>query len=153
MRTSHGFSAFLVVSVVLFVGGTKADAAQVVLLDFDTGTDGSILYTAAMRDDVEALMEGHYAAFDFSFTQVTPATGDFSTIFFNAGVGGGLAEHTDFRNVHHNDTAVVNVDVFGLATTSDIVSASAIIGSWGLGHLAGLRAGDSYGPIGSGLAS
>lgn len=135
------------------VGVSAAHAQQVVLLDFDTGTDGTINYTQIMRDDIQDLMEGHYEDFNVSFTQITPASGDFSTLFFNSGNPGGLASKVDFRNQDMSDTAVINVDGFGLTTTADIVSATAIIGSHELGHLLGLRHGDSYGPPGFGLAT
>jgi hypothetical protein len=134
-------------------GGQAFLGTQVVFLDFDSGMDGIIDYTPTMRDDTEALMDGHYSLFDFSFTQTAPGVGDFSTITFNAGSAGGLAEHIDFRNLDPNDTAVVNVDGLGIVGTADIVSASAVIGSHELGHLQGLRHGDSYGPIGSGISS
>ncbi len=139
------------VALTFVVGASAAHAQQVVLLDFDTGTDGNINYTQAMRDDIQDLAEGHYADFNLSFTQTTPASGDFSTLFFNSGNPGGLASKLDFRNQDMSDTAVINVDGFGLTTTADIVSATAIIGSHELGHLLGLRHGDSYGPPGFGL--
>lgn len=137
----------------LFGFSTTAVAQQTVFLDFDTGTAGSISYTTGMRDDIESLMDGHYADFDFTFTQITPGFGSFSTIFFNSGGPGGLAEHIDFRNVDKSDTAVVNIDGLGFSTTADLVSASAFVGSHELGHLQGLRHGDSMGPIGSGISS
>ena len=132
---------------------SAAHAQQVVLLDFDTGTDGNIIYTQTMRDDIQDLMEGHYVDFNVSFTQTTPTSGDFSTLFFNSGVPGGLADQVDFRNQDMTDNAVINVDGLGFTTDADIVSATAIIGSHELGHLLGLRHGDSYGPPGLGLAS
>ena len=131
-----------ILTVTCFAGITTAHAAQVVFLDFDSGSDGAIVYSGAMRDQIEALMEGHYADFDIIVTQVAPGAGDFSTVTFNAGGAGGLASQVDFRNTDMNDTAVVNIDSFGLATTADIVSASAIIGSHEFGHLLGLRHGD-----------
>ena len=118
--------ALLAVSFVCAV--PLALAQQVVLLDFDTGTDGSITYTSEMRDDIEALMEGHYADFDVTFTQTTPASGPYSTLVFNSGGAGGLASKIDFRNQDPNDTAVINVDgLMGVSTTAEIVSATAII--------------------------
>lgn len=142
-----------VLTITLLWGMATANAAQVVLLDFDTGTDGTIDYTVSMRDQIQALMEGHYADFDITVTQVTPGSGDYSTVFFNSGGAGGLASQVDFRNTDMNDTAVVNIDGFGFVTTADIVSATAIIGSHEFGHLLGLRHGDSFGPIGMGLSN
>jgi hypothetical protein len=136
----------------LLTFSTIAQSQQTVFLDF-SGTDGSIAYTTAMKDEIEGMMTGHYADFGFMFTQAAPGAGPFSTITFNAGSTGGLAEHIDFRNVDKSDTAVVNVDGLGFTTTADLVSASANIGSHELGHLVGLRHGDSMGPIGSGISS
>ncbi len=129
-----------------------AKAQQVVFLDF-SGTDGSIPYTAADMATILGLMDGHYAAFDFTFTLSAPTSGPFSTITFNAGVAGGLAEHIDFGNTDKSDSAVVNIDGLGIVGMPAINMASAIIGSHELGHLLGLRHGDSYGPIGSGIHS
>lgn len=146
------YRILIVLTVTLLTGVTSANAAQVVLLDFDSGSDGSINYTGAMRNQIQALMAGHYTDFDITVTQVTPV-GDFSTVTFNAGSAGGLAEQIDFRNVDKNDTAVVNIDGLGFVADADIVSASAIIGSHEFGHLLGLRHGDSFGPIGLGRSS
>ena len=116
------------------------------------GTDGSINYTTSMRDGVQSLMTGFYSAWNYSFVQSAPTSGDFSTITFNSGSAGGLAQHIDLRNLDHNDTAVINVSGFSeLSTEADIVSASAVIGAHELGHLLGLRHHDSFGPIGSGV--
>lgn len=139
-------------AVTLLAGFSSiAVAQQTVFLDFG-GTDGSITYTTSMKDDIEMLMADHYSDFDFTFTQSAPGAGLFSTITFNAGGTGGLASKIDFRNLDKSDSAVVNVDGLGFTTTSDLVFASANIGSHELGHLQGLRHGDSMGPIGSGLA-
>ena len=142
-----------VLTVTLLTGVATVNAAQVVLLDFDTGTDGAIVYTAGMRDQIQALMQGHYADFDITVTQVTPVAGDYSTVFFNSGGVGGLASQVDFRNTDMNDTAVVNIDGFGLVGDAEFVSATAIIGSHEFGHLLGLRHGDSFGPIGLGRSN
>ena len=126
-------------------------AQQTVLLDFDSGTDGTINYTTQMRDDVQSLMETIYQDFDFTFTQSAPTTGPFTTITYNSGAAGGLADGIDFRNLNMSDNAVVNVDGLGFTATDDIVGLSANIGSHELGHLVGLRHRDGFGPIGSGV--
>ena len=150
---THIYRILRILAVSVSLGVSAANAQQVVFLDFDTGSDGTIVYSATMRNDIETLMEGHYVDFAVSFTQTEPVSGDFSTVFFNSGGSGGLASKIDFRNTDMNDTAVVNIDGLGLGTDADIVSATAIIGSHELGHLLGLRHGDSYGPPGFGLAS
>ena len=126
-------------------------AQQTVLLDFDSGTDGTINYTTQMRDDVQSLMETIYQDFDFTFTQSAPTTGPFTTITYNSAAAGGLADGIDFRNLNMSDNAVVNVDGLGFTATDDIVGLSANIGSHELGHLVGLRHRDGFGPIGSGV--
>jgi hypothetical protein len=127
---------------------TATAAQQVVLLDFDSGNNGNINYTAAMRSDVQSMMEAQWSMFDVSFTQTAPG-GQFSRLTFNAGGAGGLAEQIDFRNLDHSDNAVINIDGLGIAP-SNYVASSANIGSHELGHLLGMRHRDSFGPIGSG---
>jgi hypothetical protein len=140
-------------AVALFAAcSSVAFAQQTVFLDF-SGMEGSIVYTTAMKDDIETIMDGIYADFDFTFTQTAPMAGPFSTITFNSGGTGGLASKIDFRNLDKSDFAVVNVDGLGFSTTSDLVFASANIGAHELGHLQGLRHGDSFGPIGMGISS
>ncbi|MFI4873414.1 MAG: hypothetical protein ACIARQ_16515 [Phycisphaerales bacterium JB061] len=126
----------------------SAAAQQMVFLDFDSGNSGNINYTPAMRAQVQSIMETQWSMFDVSFTQTAPG-GQFSTLTFNAGGPGGLAEHIDFRNLDHSDTAVINVDGLGIAP-SNYVASTANIGSHELGHLLGIRHRDSFGPIGSG---
>ena len=122
---------------------------QVVFLDFDTGKDSTFIYTPLQRDQIQANMEQIYDGFDVTFTQTLPA-GDFSTIVFNSGSIGGLAEGIDFRNLDRNDSAVMNADGLGL-NPEQIVVFSSNIASHELGHLLGLRHGDSFGPIGEGV--
>ncbi len=148
-RLARYFAAAFMVFVLI---SAPAKAQQVVFLDF-SGTDGNIPYTAGDMTTIMNLMDGHYAAFDFTFTLTAPGVGPFSTITFNAGGAGGLAQHIDFGNTDKNDSAVVNIDGLGIVGMPAINMASAIIGSHELGHLQGLRHGDSYGPIGSGIHS
>ncbi len=130
--------------------GSRGSPTQFVFLDFDSGSDGTINYTPAMRTAIRDSMNGHYSAFNVQVTNVNPG-GVFSTITFNAGSPGGLAQQIDFGNVDFGDTAVVNIDGLGIGGVSNIISASSIIGSHELGHLLGLRHHDSMGPIGSGI--
>ena len=145
----------IVISVsFVFAGLMSASlpAQQVVFLDFDSGTDGTINYTQSMRDSVQSQMEGIYSAWNFTFVQSAPTSGDFSSLTFNSGGPGGVAEQIDLGNLDKNDNAVVNVDGFSqVSTEAQIISASAIIGAHELGHLQGLRHHDSFGPIGSGV--
>ncbi len=140
------------VAVCCFALVAQISAQQTVFLDFDSGTDGSINYTTAMRDDVQSQMEAIYSGFNVSFTQSNPG-GTFATVTFNSGSAGGVAQHIDFRNLDKADSAVVNVDGLGFGSTPDIVRATSFIGSHELGHLLGLRHRDSFGPIGGGVIS
>lgn len=144
------WSRFIVLgvfAVALNVGSTYAQ--QTVFLDF-SGTDGSIAYSAADKAAILAIMDGHYAPWDFTFTLTAPTAGPFSTVTFNAGGPGGLAEHIDFGNTDKSDSAVVNITGLGIPAAFNVM-ATANIGSHELGHLVGLRHGDSFGPIGSGV--
>ena len=57
---------------------------QAVLLDFDTfaAVPGLHVYTKAERDAIEARLTAIYAAFSYSFSQVAPQAGAYSTILF-----------------------------------------------------------------------
>jgi hypothetical protein len=126
-------------------------AQQSVFLDFDSGTDGNIDYTTSMRNSIQSLMEDVYQQFNVSFLQAAPTTGPFSTLTFNSGVAGGLADDIDFRNLNNSDNAVINVEGLGFTETEEIIGLSANIASHEFGHLMGLRHRDSFGPIGSGV--
>jgi hypothetical protein len=145
-------TSYLVGCVVclLLVPLTTADAQQDVFLDFDSGTDGNINYTTAMRDTVQSLIEDIYQDFDISFSQINPG-GEFSRLTFNSGSAGGLAEDIDFRNLNKSDNAVINVDGLGFTATDQVVGITANIGAHELGHILGLRHRDSFGPIGQGV--
>jgi hypothetical protein len=138
--------------------GSPAGATQLVFLDFDTETSGGEhFYLEAERDAIQGRLEADYALFDYAFTQTAPSSGDFSTLFFNKGASGGLADAIDFRNLDPNDTASFNVNGWlggagqPAATSDNIIAASATVGAHVLGHIFGLRHGDSFGPIGSGI--
>ena len=122
---------------------------QIVFLDFDTGKDGTFVYTSQQRDEIQTNLEETYSGFDISFTQTMPS-GVFSTVFFNEGGVGGVAEDIDFRNLNKGDNAVLNAGIVGL-TEQQIVTFSSNLASHELGHLLGLRHADSFGPIGQGM--
>ena len=81
------------------LGPQHGMSGQVVFLDFDSGNDGSVDYTQERRDMVQKLMEGHFEGFDVTLVQTQPP-GDHSTIVFNEGFPGGLAQDIDFRNLN-----------------------------------------------------
>jgi hypothetical protein len=126
-------------------------ATQVVFIDFDSRTGpGERNYSTSERNSILQRVEQDYRQWDFDFTLTPPSSGDFSTVFVNSGSPLGLAQQIDFRNLDRNDTAEVNVN--GSASTSaQFVTLTANVISHELGHLQGLRHGDSFGPIGSGI--
>ena len=79
-------------ALALAVGAAPAaSGTQLVFLDFDSATaGGDHVYTRSERDAVQAIMEGHWAPFDYAFTQVAPG-GSASTVRFNDGAAFGLA--------------------------------------------------------------
>ena len=158
----------------------QAGVTQVVLLDFDTYTPlspGNHIYTQSERDAIEQRILGVYAeltsavtvgsttfANGYAFTQslataqqLTRETGgEFVTIYFNAPPAGGQASEVDFDNTDLGGSASIDASlILGYPNEPDATSANFIAESAGLaehelGHLAGLRHTDSFGPIGSG---
>ncbi len=146
-----GVSTTLTLSLSL---SSVAEATQLVFLDFDSRTGaGEVAYTPEQRSAILGNVEADYALFDFDFTLIQPTSGDYSTLFFNDGMGGGLADGIDFRNLNKNDTATINVNPFVGRPDVDVVQLSSFIAAHELGHLQGLRHGDSYGPIGLGISN
>ncbi|MEW6492877.1 MAG: hypothetical protein AB1589_10265 [Cyanobacteriota bacterium] len=129
-----------------------AQATQLVFLDFDSQTEPEeYIYSATERNIILDNIAADYSLFDFEFTLDQPHQGDFSTLFFNAGVGEGLAQQVDFRNLDKNDTATININPALGAPGVDLITLSSNIAAHELGHLVGLRHVDSFGPIGSGI--
>ena len=124
---------------------------QTVFLDFDTGTAGSVNYTQAIRNDIVSNLDTIYQDFGVTFLQAAPASGAFSTLQFNAGAVGGLADGIDFRNLNQSDNAVINASGLDDGSAASIAGFSANIAAHELGHLLGLRHRDAFGPIGSGV--
>ncbi|MHC4879724.1 MAG: Calx-beta domain-containing protein [Planctomycetota bacterium] len=135
---------------------------QTVFLDFDSGTSFfDRPFTPAERDEIQTLLEADYDPFNVVFTQTAPTFGQFATIFFNdlgpfsffPGLLGIAVDGIDFRNLMLSDRVFVDVlNAFpGLTVSSDIVAASAGTAAHELGHAMGLRHGDSFGPIGTGV--
>ena len=132
---------------------------QLVFLDFDSGTDfvTDRFYTQTERDAIQTRLEEIYGDFTVRFTQTRPVFGAFSTIFINQPPSGGQANEIDFRNQNLGLTASVDVNgrLGGVgqppATSANVIELTAKIAAHELGHLMGLRHGDAYGPIGSGI--
>ena len=151
----------------------QAGFTQVVDLDFDSGYDaarGDLVYSTADRQAVRDRLRATFAGFDYAFTldraeatQLSRADGgQFVTLVFDDGPGGGIggeADEVDFRNLKHGNRGTVNVGVLlgDLTTTGEELHAqtlnlTATVAAHELGHMAGLRHADSFGPIGSGIA-
>jgi Ca2+-binding RTX toxin-like protein len=145
----------------------RAGTTQVVLLDFDTATTpAGYPYSPAERDAIQARLQAIYAAFPVEFTRsaATAAAdsafegGQYTTIFFNKGSAGGSSSQIDFGNVDLAGTSTVDaLDLLSPDPTSPlyiptaIVPVSATIAAHELGHQFGLRHGETFGPIGSGI--
>jgi Ca2+-binding RTX toxin-like protein len=153
------------------VGGNdflESGFTQVVLLDFDTYTESSEWqYTQPQRDAIQDRLEQIFAAYPVVFTQqATTATalaadtgGRYATLYFNNGSPGGAATEVDFGNLNPGGSANLNpVDLLtGVPgrtpdrTPDNVIQVSATVAAHELGHLMGLRHGDAFGPIGSGV--
>ena len=126
-------------------------AQQVVFLDFDSATAvGDHVYTTSERNQIIDLVREDYARFNFDFSLTAPTSGLFSTVTLNDGPSFGIADDLDFRNLNFGDNATVDVNP-GATTSQEFVLLTANVVSHELGHLQGLRHGDSFGPIGSGI--
>lgn len=140
---------------------------------------GDYNYSVAERNLIQQRLEITYAAFHWTFTQSETQAQSLSSdmgrnivrLSFSKGRGGGIlgdAGEVDFRNIRRRVITEVNInpllpairsmlqEELGLAgytaqQYSDMVVAfTATIAGHELAHTAGLRHGDSFGPIGSG---
>jgi Ca2+-binding RTX toxin-like protein len=141
---------------------------------------GDYNYSVAERNLIQQKLTTTYAAFNWSFTQseseargLTADMGrSFVRLAIGQGRGGGIlgdAGEVDFRNIRRRVVTEVNINPMlptvrqllteQLGTTSYtpqqysdmVVAFTATIAGHELAHTAGLRHGDAFGPIGSGL--
>jgi hypothetical protein len=138
---------------------------QVVYLDFvDFNPPGDHVYTPDEQAAILQRLQQLYQPFAFSFTLQMPASGPYTTIFFNetppGGEAGGSSSEIDWRNLNPSDTAVVDVNGFlgghgePPATTGpagNYVALSSDIAAHELGHTVALRHQDAFGPVGFGV--
>jgi Ca2+-binding RTX toxin-like protein len=156
----------------------ESNIIQVVFLDFDSQTQtqrGDHVYAAAERSAILGTLQSAYAAFNYTFTldpvqaqQLAQPTGSqYMTLFFNKPPAGGKSDNLDWRHLILGGTASIDVNPFigtggnevsptlpgGNSQAVDTyVTLSAEIAAHELGHLsAGLRHGDAFGPIGTGM--
>jgi Ca2+-binding RTX toxin-like protein len=155
-----------------------AGLTAIVLLDFDSAYDalrGDYNYSSSERNAIQTRMQADYAAYDWRFTQsetearnwTVDSGRSFVRLNFSQGRGGGVsgdAGEVDFRNANRRIVSEVNInalkpliaDLLGPGYTQQayseaIVALTTTIASHELGHTAGLRHADSFGPIGSGV--
>jgi Ca2+-binding RTX toxin-like protein len=146
----------------------QGDLTQVVYLDFSAPlVPGTHAYSAAEQQAILQRVQQDYSAFDFTFTlnlvtaqQLSQVTGgQFITLRFNRPPSGGEASELDFGNLNLGGGGTIDVvPLLGdagqpAATSADYVALSAEIAAHETGHLVGLRHGDAFGPIGSGIYS
>lgn len=127
---------------------------QIFVLDFDTFYTGGATdhdYTLTERDEIVAEMHAHFNLLGMSATNAPPATGEYSTVFFNTS-SAGTSDGVDFRNLEKDDNAHVNarmmLEIVGIdlgdQTSEQIVRASINIGMHEALHLLGARHQDAY---------
>jgi hypothetical protein len=138
---------------------------QVVYLDFvDFHPPGDHVYTNDEQNAIKQRLQQVYQQFAFSFTLQAPSSGPYTTIFFNetppSGEPGGNSSEIDWRNLNPSDTAEVEVNGFlggpgqppaTTGPTGNYVALASDIAAHELGHTAGLRHQDAFGPIGFGV--
>jgi hypothetical protein len=154
----------LVLIALLFGAARFASAQQIFFLDFDSldPADPAFYhnYTTAERDQIAREMNDLFTPLGMSATQQKPASGEFSTVFFNA-TAAGTSDGIDFRNVDKSDSAQVNakrmLDIVGVPpanmTSDKIVRASVNIGMHEALHLLGSRHQDAFTLPGQGVSS
>ena len=136
-----------------------AAATQLVFIDFDTGTAGNdYVYTPADRTQVLTRLGQIHLGLPIQFVGTLPASGPFTRVTLNTPPTGGLADEIDFRNLNPSNSATVDVNgILGggnpPATPANIVELTVLVSAHEGGHMLGLRHGDSFGPIGSGITS
>ena len=136
-----------------------AAATQIVFVDFDTGTAGNdYVYTPADRTTALNRLAQIHNGLPIQFVGTLPASGPFTRVTLNTGMAGGAADEIDFRNLNPNNSATVDINgILGggnpPATSANIVELTALVTAHENGHMLGLRHGDSFGPIGTGITS
>lgn len=168
MRSTTVRHYTLVIASLFFSSSLYAQTQNVWLQFLNPGDAGAstTAYTGAEQTSILNTVSGYYAPFGgFSFSLTDPG-GTRSIVQINAATSfsggaltGGIAQNIDFRNLLKTDQARVNiVGLIGGAgqpanNTTNRINLTSFIVAHELGHLQGLRHGDSFGPIGSGLPS
>ncbi len=139
-----------------------AVAQQLVVLDFDSFTDGvsddgkDYFYSPGERTAIVDLLNTKFAPFPVTFTATEPAMGLFSKVYLNVGLAD--AGDVDFQNTKKIDDASIHIpklmEIAGLSapfSPFDVGIATVNIAAHETLHLLGTRHHDSFLPIGGGV--
>jgi Ca2+-binding RTX toxin-like protein len=156
----------------LLIGGNGNDeiaavAPTTVYVDFTTfsAPANEQPYFASGQDqaDILAFLEQQFAEFGYTFVTKPPLFGAYEKLTFDdpgiSGLEAGVADEINWRHVAASDQVAVNVagltSVIVAETGADphatFLALSKTVAAHELGHAAGLRHGDSFGPIGAGI--
>jgi Ca2+-binding RTX toxin-like protein len=154
----------------LLIGGAgdnylAAAAPTTVYLDFTSfpAPDYAQPYAAADQAEIVRFLKQQFTLFGYTFVATPPTLGTFETITFNdpsvTGLEAGIVPEVNWRHLSEGDSALVNAADLTEVTLTEYpaldrhatwLGLTKTVAAHELGHLGGLRHGDSFGPIGAG---